>query len=134
MYIYIYICIYVDLLPVALIISTGFSEGHVARRLQQVQFRLCVQIAPGSKFSDFARFWSQNPRILTPRYLEIALKSKQMAVPRQSSYQGRPKVMIFSKFHDFWTSKLDLKIIKIEFQNELEKAIAFGSQISWFLE
>ena len=34
----------IDLLLVALIISTGFSEGHVARRLQQAQFRLRIQI------------------------------------------------------------------------------------------
>ena len=42
------------------------------------------------------------------------------------------KVMIFSKFQGFWTSKLDTKIIKIRFENEVEKTLAFGSQIGFW--
>ena len=48
---------------------------------------------------------------------------------KQSSYQGSLKVMIFSKFKGFWTSKLDPQITKIRFENEVEKTLVFGSQI-----
>ena len=128
--VYIYICI--DLLLVALIISTGYPEGHAARFLQQAQFRLRIQIP--NKFLDFAHFWSQKPRHLAPRHLKIALKSKPMALPKQSSYQGPPKVVIFSKFNGFWTSKSDPQIIKIRFENEVEKTIASGSKFGWLLK
>ena len=38
------ICLSIDLLLVALIISTGFSESRVARRLQQEHFGLRIEI------------------------------------------------------------------------------------------
>ena len=63
--------------------------------------------------------------MVTP-HLQIAPKSKPMALPKQSSYQGPPKVVIFLKFDGFRTSKSDPKIIKIRFENEVEKTIASG--------
>ena len=57
---------------------------------------------------------------MVPVRLEIAPKSKPMALPKQSSYQGPPKVVIFLKFDGFRTSKSDPKIIKIHFENAVE--------------
>ena len=65
----------------------------------------------------------------TPRNCFKIKANGTIPVPKQSSYQGSPKVMVFPKFHKFWTSKLDPKIIKIRFENEVEKTLAFGSQI-----
>ena len=66
---------------------------------------------------------------MMPARLKIAPKLKPMALPKQSSYQGRPKVIIFSKFNGFLTSKWDPKINKIRFENEVEKTTALRTQI-----
>ena len=84
------------------------------------------------KFSDFAYFWSQNPRNLAPRHLKIIPKSKPMAVPKQSSYQGRPKVIILSKSNGFLTSKWNPQINKIRFENEVEKQQPWEPKLNGF--
>ena len=87
-----------------------------------------------SKSKDFVRFWCRNPSNFSAGHLEITRKSMPRALSKQSSHQGPSKVVIFSEFHGFSTSKLKAKIMKIRFENEVEKPIAFGSEFSWILE
>ena len=56
------------------------------------------------------------------------IKTMPKALPKQSSPQDYQKVWILSKFNEFWDSKLEPKIMKIRFENEVEKTIAFGSE------
>ena len=87
-----------------------------------------------SKSGDFVRFSCQNPSNFSAGHLEITRKSMPRALSKQSSHQGPSKVVIFSEFHGFSSSKLEVKIIEIRFENEVEKLIAFGSEFSWILE
>ena len=55
-------------------------------------------------------------------------KTMPKALPKQSYLQDYQKVWILSKFHEFGDSKLEPIIMKIQFKNEVEKTIAFGSE------
>ena len=116
-----------DLLLVALIINidTGFSEGHVARRLKKAQCGLRIEIA--AKIFRFRTFFEPKSTKFghwsPPNYI----KTMPKALPKQSYLQDYQKVRILSKFDEFWVSKWEPKIMQIRFANEVEKTIAFGS-------